>query len=96
MRPSISRNHRPAGACIGRVAAGFVVAALVGACATMQSSQLPPDALRSGIRSGALVGPGDKVNVVTADGKERAFTVASVDAEIIRGRVVGNRGGGRH
>ena len=65
--------------------AGLVVPLLLSACTTMQSSQLPPEALHSGIRSGALVEPGDTVNVVTVDGADHVLTVSAVDAETIRG-----------
>ena len=58
---------------------------LTGACTTVRPSQLPPDALQSGIRSGALVQPGDSITVVTADGMEHAVVVSSSDSEAIRG-----------
>lgn len=83
------RDGPPATICTGRAVAGLIVAMLLSACTTLQSSQLPPEALQSGIRSGALVEPGDRVNVVTADGKERAFTVTAVDTEVIRGESSG-------
>lgn len=71
--------------CCGVVAGIVLVAASLGACSTMQSSQLPPDALRSGIRSGALVEPGDTINVVTVDGERHTVTVSALDPEMIRG-----------
>ena len=58
---------------------------LSGACTTVKSSQLPPEALRSGIRSGSLVAVGDSINVVTVDGMEHVFEVSAVDREHIRG-----------
>ena len=78
-------DGRAAAVCPGRVVAGLVVAAVLGACTTMQSSQLPPDALHAGIRSGALVEPGDTVRAITVDGEEHALTVSAVDSETIRG-----------
>ena len=63
-----------------------LAAVALGGCTTFKPSQLPPDALRSGIRSGALVEAGDEVSVVTVDGTEYAFEVAAVDADEIRGR----------
>ena len=64
-------------------------AILTGACTTVQSSQLPPDALRSGIRSGALAQSGDSISVVTADGIEHALVVSTTDEEVIRGESPG-------
>lgn len=58
---------------------------LNGACTTVKSSQLPPEALRSGIRSGSLVAAGDSINVVTTDGVEHAFEVSTVSREHIHG-----------
>lgn len=88
MLPRPIRNQNPGdpgAAGYGRVGVGLVLAVLLAACTTVQSSQLPPDALRSGIRSGTLVEPGDRVSVVTAGGREYAFTVNAVDTEMIRG-----------
>lgn len=64
---------------------------LNGACTTLKSSQLPPEALRSGIRSGSLVAAGDSINVVTADGTQHAFEVSTVDREHIRGESADGR-----
>ena len=64
----------------------LLAASLVGSgCTTLQSTQLPPEDLRYGIRSGSLVQPGDELSVVTADGKEYSLTVGDVGEEEIRG-----------
>ena len=66
------------------------MAAMLGAgCTTLQTSQLPPDALRSGIRAGKLIEPGEDVWVTTADGKEHAFKVSGLDADRIVGEMLG-------
>ncbi len=44
----------------------FALASVVG-CTTLQPTSIPPDEIRYGIRSGALVQPGDKIGVVTDD-----------------------------
>ena len=67
------------------VACLVATALLTGACTTVRPSQLPPAALHSGIRSGALAQPGDSITVVTADGIEHAVVVSSTDSEAIRG-----------
>ena len=71
----------------GMVFAGFIAAALLcGGCTTFKASQLPPDALRSGIRSGALIAAGDDISIVTAGGTEYLLTVSAVDAVMVRGQ----------
>lgn len=67
----------------------FTVALVGSGCTTLQSTQLPPNELRYGIRSGSLVKPGDEISVVTADGKEYAFTVSHVGEDKIRGERAG-------
>ena len=68
----------------------MAMAAMLGAgCTTLQSSQLPPDALRSGIRAGKLIEPGEDVWVTTADGKEHAFKVSALEADTILGEMLG-------
>lgn len=67
----------------------FAVALAGSGCTTLQSTQLPPDELRYGIRSGSLVQPGDDISVVTADGQEYAFKVGHVGEDKIRGERAG-------
>lgn len=67
----------------------FAVALAGSGCTTLQSTQLPPDELRYGIRSGSLVQPGDEISVVTVDGKDYSFTVGHVGEDEIRGELAG-------
>lgn len=69
-------------ACFGVLLA----VALVGpGCTSLQSTQLPLDELRHGIRNESLVQPGDRVSVVDSEGKEYIFVVRKVDEDAIRG-----------
>ncbi len=63
----------------------LAVGALSVGCTTVKPSQLPPDALRSGIRSGTLIQAGDQVSVVTVDGAEHGIKVSTVTADAIQG-----------
>ena len=60
-------------------------------CTTLQSTQLPPDELRYGIRSGSLVKPNDEISVVTMDGREYLLDVRGVDEDAIRGELSGGK-----
>ena len=62
----------------------LALASMVG-CTTLQSTRLPPEEIRYGIRNGSLVQPGDQISVVTNDGKERVLKVREVEADAIRG-----------
>ena len=65
-------------------------AALLNAgCMSLQPSRLPADELRSAIRNGSLVEPGDEVWLSTRDGKEHAFTVSNVEPDAVRGHLLG-------
>ena len=69
-----------------RVAVCLIAVVLLNAgCTTLQPSQLPPDAIRAGIRDGYLVKVGDQIGVVTKDGAEQVVRVLGVEAEAIRG-----------
>ena len=64
----------------------LLAVALAGSgCTTLQSTQLPPDELRDGIRSGSLIKTGDEISVVTTDGREYLLDVRGLDREAIRG-----------
>lgn len=65
----------------------LAVALIASACTTLQSTQLPPDELRDGIRNGSLVETGDEISVVTADGREHLFDVRGLDQDAIRGEL---------
>lgn len=75
------------------LAAVLLVAAMVGyGCTTLtttQSTQLSPEELREGIRSGSLVLRGDEMSVETVDGSEHLFTNYVVDEDAIRGELAG-------
>ena len=66
----------------------LALASMVG-CTTLQSTRLPPEEIRYGIRNGSLVQPGDQISVVTNDGKERVLKVREVEADAIRGALKG-------
>ena len=56
----------------------------------MRSSEQSPDVLRSAIRNGTVVEPGDTVSVITVDGREHAFKVSALDDETVRGESSGH------
>lgn len=72
-----------------RLLGGLLLVAMLIAsgCTTLQSTQLPPDELRDGIRDGSLVKLGDEISVVTTDGREHLFDVRGVDQDAIRGEL---------
>ena len=68
----------------------FSVAVTGPGCTSLQSTELPLDELRHGIRNGSLVQPGDKVGVVVADGKQFVLVVHEVDEDDMRGESAGD------
>ena len=56
---------------------------------SLQATRLEPAELRSAIRDGSLIEPGKDVWLTTQEGKVHAFKVASVDADQIRGELLG-------
>ena len=68
----------------------FAVAVTGPGCTSLQSTELPLDELRHGIRNGSLVQPGDKVGVVVADGKQFVLVVHEVDEDDMRGESAGD------
>ena len=62
---------------------------LSGGCTALQSSKLSPEALRSSIRSGSLIEPGDEVWLSTRDGNVHAFKVSEVGSETVDGHLMG-------
>ena len=58
-------------------------------CTTLQSTQLPPEELRQGIRNGSLVETGDEISVVTKDGREYLLDVRDVTEDAISGELSG-------
>ena len=67
----------------------WIAALLCSGCTALQTNPLAPEDLRSEIRSGSLITPGEDVWLVTGDGREHAFKVTEVDAEYVRGRLLG-------
>ncbi|MYD99074.1 MAG: hypothetical protein F4X98_17015 [Gammaproteobacteria bacterium] len=70
------------------VVVACVVAVLSG-CTSLQTSPLEPAQLRSAIRDGSLIEPGEDVWLTTQDGKVHAFKVTSVDVDLVRGALLG-------
>ena len=61
------------------------------ACTTLEPVSVPADELQQQVRSGALVAPGDRVRLVTADETVHKFRVTeiSVERDMVLGRKVG-------
>lgn len=72
-----------------RFAEFAMVATMCAGCTSLQTSPLPPDALRAGIRAGELIEPGEDVWITTVDGSEHAFEVTALEPDRIRGRLLG-------
>ena len=66
------------------LALGTAAVALHG-CMTVQKVHQPPEALRESIRSGELVGPGDRISVVTVSKGEQTLIVTDIDQDTIFG-----------
>jgi hypothetical protein len=54
---------------------------LIAGCTTLRPVEMPPDQLQHLIVSERLLGPGDRVRLVTADDTEHRFRVVAVDVE---------------
>lgn len=65
---------------------GLIGTCLLAGCMTTKTVTEGPEVLRQEIRAGELVKPGDRVSVVTTRTGEHVFTVAEVDADVIRGK----------
>ena len=63
---------------------GIAVVTLHG-CMSVQKVHQPPDELRENIRSGELVGPGDRISVVTVSEGELILVVTEIDQDTISG-----------
>ena len=79
-RPVFNSPHR----FVAILALGSAVVALHG-CMTVQKVHQPPDVLRDNIRSGELVGPGDRIAVVTVTEGEQIFVVTDIDQDTLFG-----------
>jgi hypothetical protein len=51
------------------------------ACSTLEPVSVPADELQQQLRSGVLVNAGDRVRLVTADGKVHKFRVSEISLE---------------
>lgn len=71
------------------VVVACVVAVLSSGCTSLQTTPLEPAQLRSAIREGSLIEPGQDVWLTTKDGKAHAFKVTSVDDDQVRGVLLG-------
>lgn len=67
-----------------------VLASMAG-CVSFQAPDLTPEELRTAIRAGQLIQPGDRVSVVTSALGERKLIVAEVDVDVIRGTLAGEQ-----
>ena len=58
------------------------------ACTTLEPVEVPADELQEQLRNGALVAPGDRVRIVTADEAVHKFRVTeiSVEQDMVLGR----------
>jgi hypothetical protein len=65
----------------------ITVASLTFGCTTLRSIDGPPERIQQEIRAGHLVGPGDRVRIVTRDGTAQSFRVADVTSD---GTLIGN------
>ena len=71
----------------------LMLVALVGlvGCAIQRAPEVTPEALRTGIRAGEVLQPGDRVRLVTTEAGEREVVVVAVDADHIRATPVGGQ-----
>lgn len=92
--PSKESKQGPKGRSTSLSALAAVAIALAGAsgCVSFQAPDLTPEELRSAIRAGELIQPGDRVGVVTSESGERELIVAEVDVDAIRGTRAGEPG----
>ena len=92
MVPAAGQTALGSQRCVHRSAVAWLaVAALLSAgCTTMKPSQVPPETLRAQIRDGSAVQVGDRVTIITNDGRKFTMAVAALEADAI----VGNPEGG--
>ena len=71
------------------VAACLILTVLMTGCTTLQPMANNAESLRTELRSGVDVKPGDKVRVVTRDGLSRLLIVTALDNNTLKGHPVG-------
>jgi hypothetical protein len=64
--------------------AGLVMASLL-ACTSMRPVEASPEELAARIRQGNVVQVGEKVTIVTKDGRKDQFTVTAIDEFTVKG-----------
>jgi len=57
----------------------LLCAAIASACTTLRPVQLSTDNAQQQITSGELLKPGDKVRLITTDGKTHEFAITAID-----------------
>jgi hypothetical protein len=65
----------------------ILILAIAG-CTSMKPVAMPPDQLHERISAGDIINEGDKVKIVTTDGKTHQFTVTAVNDESIVGDAI--------
>lgn len=65
-----------------------IVLFIISGCTTLKPVEMPQNAVRERISSGDLIGPGDRIKIITNDGKEYEFKVTSVEAGYVKGKDV--------
>jgi hypothetical protein len=58
----------------------LLCAAIASACTTLRPVQVSTDRAKQAIASGQLLKPGDKVRLITTDGKVHEFAITAIDA----------------
>jgi len=65
-----------------------IIICVLSGCTTLRTVELPQSTVQQRIVSEDLIIPGDKVRIVTIDGKQHDFKVATVDGEYIKGNEI--------
>lgn len=63
----------------------LIVILILTGCTSMKPVELPPDQLQNRISAGEIINEGDKVRVVTVDGKKQKFEVTAITDKSIVG-----------
>lgn len=58
-------------------------------CTSLQRIRLPDQELHAAIRDGSVVVPGDRIEVIYADGTKYVLEVYSMDDQALRGKTTG-------
>ncbi|MBN1627388.1 MAG: hypothetical protein JW944_12775 [Deltaproteobacteria bacterium] len=57
-------------------------------CTTLKTVEMPQNSVQERISAGDLIDPGDRIKIITNDGKEYEFKVTSVEAGYVKGKDV--------